>query len=172
MLAEELKPPKRARNSWHNWIEQKKKERERKGIRAGIAFPRGSCEREKEPTSWEAAWQISQVSRTSKSQKSAAAGLRTEKMSESHTEHLNYQLDTTAWDTWAGAGHWDSGSGGQSWGEEWGLAVLMAWVAKEQCAMGWGGERQGRGNLGEYLDPQERQWAIVEEVERRRGGLP
>ena len=30
MLAEELKPPKRARNSAHNWVEQKKKkERER-----------------------------------------------------------------------------------------------------------------------------------------------
>ena len=25
MLAEEMKPPKRARNSWHNWVEQKKK---------------------------------------------------------------------------------------------------------------------------------------------------
>ena len=29
MLAEELKPPKRERNSWHNWVEQKKKKWER-----------------------------------------------------------------------------------------------------------------------------------------------
>ena len=28
-LAEELKPPKRARNSLHNWVEQKKREREK-----------------------------------------------------------------------------------------------------------------------------------------------
>ena len=33
---------------------KEKKKRERKGIRMGLAFPRGSCEREKEPTSWEA----------------------------------------------------------------------------------------------------------------------
>ena len=37
----------------HNCIEQKKK-RERKGIRTGLAFPRGSHEGEREPTSWEA----------------------------------------------------------------------------------------------------------------------
>ena len=36
MLVEELKPPKRARNSSHNWVKQKKKERERKGIRMGL----------------------------------------------------------------------------------------------------------------------------------------
>ena len=28
ILAEELKPPKRARNSWPNWVEQKEKKRE------------------------------------------------------------------------------------------------------------------------------------------------
>ena len=56
MRAEERKPPKRARNSWQNWGEQKKKkEREKeKGIRIGPAFLRGNCEGEKEPTSWEA----------------------------------------------------------------------------------------------------------------------
>ena len=55
MLAE-LKPPKRARNPRHNWAEQKKKkkEREKKGIRSGLAFRRESYEREKEPTLWEA----------------------------------------------------------------------------------------------------------------------
>ena len=53
MCAKELKPPKRARNSWHNWVEQKKK-RERKGIRTGLAFLRGSREGEKKPTFWEA----------------------------------------------------------------------------------------------------------------------
>ena len=52
MLVKEHKPPKRARNSWHNWVEQKK-ERDRKGIRIGLAFLRGNCESEKEPTSWE-----------------------------------------------------------------------------------------------------------------------
>ena len=53
MLAEELKPPKRAINSLHNWVEQMKREREKKGIRTGLTFPKGSCEGEKEPTSWE-----------------------------------------------------------------------------------------------------------------------
>ena len=55
MLAEELKPPKRARNPQHNWVKQKKKkEREKKIIRTGLAFLRGKCEREKERTAWEA----------------------------------------------------------------------------------------------------------------------
>lgn len=45
MLAEEIKPPKRSRNPPDNWVEQKKKkkEREKKGIRMGLAFLRGSC---------------------------------------------------------------------------------------------------------------------------------
>ena len=49
MLAEGLEPPKRARNSWQNWVEPKGK-REREGIRTGPAFLMGSCEGEKEPT--------------------------------------------------------------------------------------------------------------------------
>ena len=35
--------------------------------------------------------------------------------------------------------------------------------------MDWGRERHSRGNLGEGLDPQERQGTIVGEGERRRG---
>ena len=49
---EDLKPPKRARNPPHNWVEHKEKKRER-GIRMGAALLRGNCEREKEPTPWE-----------------------------------------------------------------------------------------------------------------------
>ena len=92
MLAEELKPPKRARNSWHNWAEQKKK-RERKGNQDGLAFPRGSCKGEKEPTSWEATnWRKDQPSRRNLqvTKESAAAGLRTAKQGESRTDHLNH----------------------------------------------------------------------------------
>ena len=40
MLAEELKPPKRARNPQHNWVKQKKKkERERKSNQDGTGIP-------------------------------------------------------------------------------------------------------------------------------------
>ena len=39
-LAEDLKPSKRARNPSHNWVEQKKKEREKE---AELALLRGSC---------------------------------------------------------------------------------------------------------------------------------
>ena len=35
-------------------ITGKKREREREGIRMGLALLKGSCEGEKEPTSWEA----------------------------------------------------------------------------------------------------------------------
>ena len=45
------KPPKRARNPPHNWLEEREK---RKRKRMGIALLRGSCERGKEPTPWEA----------------------------------------------------------------------------------------------------------------------
>ena len=49
MLAEKLKPPKRARNPPHNWVEKsRRRERETEGIRTGIALLRGSCGREKE----------------------------------------------------------------------------------------------------------------------------
>ena len=60
MLAEHLKPPKMAKkkkqkkNPPHNWGEPKGKKREREGIRTGLAFQRGSCERAKEPILWEA----------------------------------------------------------------------------------------------------------------------
>ena len=56
MLAEELKPPKRARNPPHYLAEQKRKrERERdKRNQDRTSTLRESCEREKEPTPWEA----------------------------------------------------------------------------------------------------------------------
>lgn len=57
----------------------------------GLAFLRGSCEREKEPTSQEATtkdWLSPQDLKFSK--KNAAAGLRTAKQSESCTDHLNH----------------------------------------------------------------------------------
>ena len=54
MLSEDIKPPKKARNSPHNWVEQKGKRREREGIKTGIALLRQSFKRRKEPTPWEA----------------------------------------------------------------------------------------------------------------------
>ena len=52
-LAGELKPPKK-----HKTLDitgrTKEKKTERKGIRMGLTFLRGSCEGEKEHTSWEA----------------------------------------------------------------------------------------------------------------------
>ena len=53
MLAEDLKSPKRARNPPHNWVEQKGRKEREKGLRMGLALPRGSCEKGKEPTPWE-----------------------------------------------------------------------------------------------------------------------
>ena len=57
------------------------------------------------------------------------------------------------------------------WGQPKGLRSSVP-QAGEWCAMGWGGEHHGRGNLGEGLDLQERQGVIVGEGERRRGGPP
>jgi len=50
----ELKPPKKARNSPHNWVEQKEKKREKRE-KKGPALLRGSCERGKESAPWEEA---------------------------------------------------------------------------------------------------------------------
>ena len=72
MLAADLKPPKKVRNPPHNWADQKekKKKREReKGISMGLALLRGSCEREKESTSWLTDKEISWDGGTLKPQK-------------------------------------------------------------------------------------------------------
>ena len=77
MLAEDLKPPKRARNPPHNWVEQKeKKKRERKGIKMGPALLRGSCERGRR---WgdHLRWRDLKAS-----EKRATAGMRREKQRE------------------------------------------------------------------------------------------
>ena len=42
----------------------------------------------------------------------------------------------------------------------------------EMCARSWGVEWQGRGNLGEGLDLQEKQGTIVGEGKRKKNGLP
>jgi len=52
MLEEDLKPPKRARNSPYNWVEQNEKREREKGVRRGITLLRGSHERGKEATPW------------------------------------------------------------------------------------------------------------------------
>ena len=93
MLAEKLKPPKRARNPPHNWVEKsRRRERETEGIRTGIALLRGSCGREKEPTPWEATLLTGRSAEPRNfkvSEKSRATGLRRAKQSESHTDHLH-----------------------------------------------------------------------------------
>ena len=60
MLAEELKPPQRVRKPLYNWVEQKEKKKQRDGsggggeIGMGPVLMRGSYERRKESTHWEA----------------------------------------------------------------------------------------------------------------------
>ena len=58
----------------------------------GLAFPRKSCEEEKEPTSWRATelmkdWLSQRDLKVL--EKSTEAGLRTAKQSDSRTDHLN-----------------------------------------------------------------------------------
>ena len=145
MLAEELKPPKRSRNPQHNWIEQKKKEGEKKNQhrtsipekelwRRKRTYTLGShlTNREIKPK-----WRELKISK-----KSTAAGLRA-KQSESHTDHLHHHC-----------GHHSLRPLGGGWalrlrlwrsvlerGQR--LTVETAWGAKEQCSMGWGAECYG-----------------------------
>ena len=88
MLAEEFKPPKRARTPPHNCVEQKKKERERKGIRTGLEFLKGSCEIKGTHTL--GGHLTDREMEGPQSAKKSAAGLRRAKHSESHTDHLQY----------------------------------------------------------------------------------
>ena len=57
------------------------------------------------------------------------------------------------------------------WTQPKGLKSSAPWAC-EWCAMGWGVEQCGRGNLGEGLGMQERQGEIIVEGKRRRGGPP
>ena len=91
MLAENLKPPKRARNSWHNQVEQKKKEREKESGQDSLSWEgagkeKGNPHPEKQPNK-----QKDQLSQRDlqDTEESTAAGLRTEKQSERSTDHLN-----------------------------------------------------------------------------------
>ena len=94
MLAEELIPPKRARNSWHNWVEQKKKKEREKRNQDGTSIPKRELWRIKGTHilgSHLTDGKISRVRGTSKSLgKATAAGLRTAKQSESCTDHLHH----------------------------------------------------------------------------------
>ena len=125
MLAEELKPPKRARNSWHNWVEQKKnRERERKGIRMdkhsreeavkekGNSHPRKPPPKQRK---YQPSWRDLQDAK-----ESTAAGLRTKNQSERSTDHRNYWRRHHSLRCSGQAGHWDLDSGGQSMGAGWG----------------------------------------------------
>ena len=121
MLAEELKPPKRVINSWHNWVEQKKKS-ERKN-QEGTSIP------EREVWRWKGTHllgshlidgKISWVKGTSKVLiKVQQLGWEQQRRMRTAKIIWTIALDTTAWEDWAGAGHWDSGTGGWSQGEDW-----------------------------------------------------
>ena len=109
--------------------------------------------------------------------KSAAAGLKTAKQSESHTDHLNHRprhhsLRHLGRD-------WvlrlrlqrlvqGRGLGLAVWGLPKGLRSSAPWAGK-WYTMGWVVEHHGRGNPGEGPGLQERQGAIVGKGERRRG---
>ena len=94
MLAEELKHPKRARNPPHNWLDQKKKKREReKRNQDGTSTLRGSCDKERNPQPEKPPnWQGDQSRRRNGkvTEKSTAAGLRRAKHSGSYTDYLHH----------------------------------------------------------------------------------
>ena len=120
ILVEELKPTKRARNFWHNWVEQKKK-RERN--QDGTGIPERELWRRKGTHilgSHLTDGKISQVRGTSKLPRKVQQ-LDWELQSRVRAAQIIWTTsqDTTAWDARAGAGHWDLGSRGQSQGEDW-----------------------------------------------------
>ena len=113
-------------------------------------------------------------------QKSAAAGLRMEKQSDSHTDHLKprhrHHCLRCSGGGWAlRLRLWRSvprrGLGLEVSRQPKGLRSHAPWV-EEWYAIGWGVESHGRGKLAEGPDPQERQGTIVGEDERRWGGPP
>lgn len=113
MQAEDHKPPKRARNHSHNWVEQKeKRERRRnKGIRMGPVILRGNCEKGKEPAPWEARVLEGEPQNLRKKCSSQTEEGKAEW--EPHRPLVPPPLDTTDWDIQAGAGCCNSGFGGQ-----------------------------------------------------------
>ena len=123
MLAEELKPPKRARNSWHNWVEHKKKREKRNQDRTST--PERELWRRKGTRilgSHLTDGKISQVRGTSKTLSRKVQQWVWEWKSRVRDAQILWTTgtDTAAWDAWVGAGRWDLGSGGQSRGEDWG----------------------------------------------------
>ena len=102
------------------------------------------------------------------------------KQSESHTDHVNHWLRHHSLRHLDGGWalrlrFWRSvpgrGLGLIAWGQPEGLRSSVSWVG-EWCAMGWGVEHNGRGNLGEGSSPQERQGPIVGGGSKRRRGRP
>ena len=92
MLEEELKHPKRSRNPQHNWVEQKKREREKESGWDKYSWERAVKEKRKPhpgkpPNQWgdHLRWRKIKVT-----VKSAATGLRRAKQSESCTDHLHH----------------------------------------------------------------------------------
>ena len=113
VLAEELKPPQRARNPPHNWIEQKKK-----GEREGEKRHQDETSiLETEPRKRKGTHSLGSYlanrdqprRRDHKiAEKSAAAGLRRAKQNESHTDHLYHRLGHHSLRPLVGVGCWDS----------------------------------------------------------------
>ena len=90
-MAEELKPPKRERYPLHNWVEQRKKKREReKRNQDGTSTPERKLLKEKRNPGKPPYGQGDQpIWRDLKvTEKSIAAGQRRAKQSESCTDHL------------------------------------------------------------------------------------
>ena len=150
MLAEDLKPLKRARNSWNNWVEQKKKKEREKDSQDGTSIPERQQWRRKGTHilgSHLTDRKISWGGRTSKSARKVQQ-LDCKQQSRVRAAQIiqTTGLDTTAWDAWAGAGCWDSSSGGQPGeGSEVGC-VGTAWGAKSstpQAGNGTPGAEEG-----------------------------
>ena len=142
----------------------------------GLAFLNGNCEKEKKLTLWEATqygdqprWKDHKVV-----EKSAAAGLRRAKQSESSTDHLHHCLR-----------HHSLRFSGGGWALRFrlwrsltrrglelavqkqpaGLRSRVSWTG-EQNSMACREECYSRGNVGNLV-PQEKQGATVGEGERR-----
>ena len=109
----ELKPPQRARNPPHNWIEQKKKgEREGEKRHQDETSILETEPRKRKGTHSlgsylanrdQPRWRDHKIA-----EKSAAAGLRRAKQNESHTDHLHHRLGHHSLRHLVGVGCWDS----------------------------------------------------------------
>ena len=115
MLAENLKPPKRARNSWHNQVEQKKKEREKESGQDSLSWRelwrwKGTHTLRSNLTNRKISW-VRGISNILKKAQQKAWELKS-RVREAQII-WTAGTDTTAWDSRSGgvAGHWDLGSG-------------------------------------------------------------